>query len=53
MADAAAVNPLVLLIGAFFVLILLRVNIGFALILASAYVLIDKAIVRFAAAYRR
>ncbi len=38
----AAMNPLVLLIGAFFVLIVLRVNIGFALILASLSVMVQQ-----------
>lgn len=35
-------NPLVLLIGTFFVLIVLRVNIGFALILASLCVMVQQ-----------
>ena len=37
---AGLVNPLVLLLGSFFVLIALRVNIGFALIIASVLVIL-------------
>ena len=37
---AGYVNPLVLLLGSFFVLIALRVNIGFSLILASVLVIL-------------
>lgn len=35
-------NPLVLLLGSFFVLIVLRVNIGFSLILASVFVILHE-----------
>jgi len=36
------VNPLVLLLGSFFLLIVLRVNIGFSLILASVFVILHE-----------